>query len=286
MVEGEEGRGRQEANEEHNVEAAQQPEGVRGTVAKPMTSGENSGYRLISDLCGALVNLVVGLAWPGTVLLLVYLLAQHASGILDSINIFMQNKKSFEVSAGPKEGLIVRIIAREVQNGLSQQVTTQVGSVHPDAKNLQQVAASAATKLVPQALNRPETIVKVLWVDDHPQNNIGLQYAFQALGIVVICIDSNEGIPEAFATSGGFDVVITDMYRDAMRDRPADSQAGLQTVSIIRSQHPRVPVIIYAGLYSAAHANEPVSPPVIVDTNDTQRVFKIVADIAINKSKN
>ena len=65
MVEGEEGRGRQEANEEHNVEAAQQPEGVRGTVAKPMTSGENSGYRLISDLCGALVKSRGGpsLAW-------------------------------------------------------------------------------------------------------------------------------------------------------------------------------------------------------------------------------
>src|ERR1700759_4917212 len=53
---------------------------------------------------------------------------------------------------------------------------------------------------------RPETVTKVLWVDDHPQNNIGLQYAFQTLGIVVVCIDSNEGIQQAFRTSGGFDV--------------------------------------------------------------------------------
>jgi len=127
---------------------------------------------------------------------------------------------------------------------------------------------------------RRETLVKVLWVDDHPQNNIGLQYAFQALGMVVICIDSNAGIQEAFTTADGFDVVITDMYRDAIKDRP-----GLQTVDIIRKQHPGVPVVIYAGSYTAAHANEPVSSPVIADTNDTRRVFTIVADIAPKKTK-
>jgi DNA-binding NarL/FixJ family response regulator len=150
---------------------------------------------------------------------------------------------------------------------------------------LQQAAASAATKLVPQALRRPETLVKVLSVDDHPQNNIGLQYAFQALGMVVICIDSNAGIQEAFATANGFDVVITDMYRGAIKNRPVEPEAGLQTVDIIRKQHPGVPVVIYAASYSATHANEPVSAPVIADTNDTQRVFTIVADIAAKKTK-
>lgn len=237
-----------------------------------------------------MVALLVGLAWPATVLLLVYLLAQHAGGILNSVNDFMASKKSFEVSAGPKEGLLIKTVQREVQNGLSQQITTQADSVRGvevnDLKlNLEQTAASAATQLVPQGLHRPETLVKVLWVDDHPQNNIGLQYAFQALGMVVICIDSNAGINEAFATSGGFEVVITDMYRDAIRDRPAKPEAGLQEVSIIRNQHADVPVIIYAGSYSAAHAKEPVSAPVVADTYDTQRVFTIVADIAKKKTE-
>lgn len=285
MAEGEEGRGTREANEERQAEAPPEPE-VRGDVVKPTTSPEYGGYRLTSDLCASLVALLVGLAWPATVLLLVYLLAQHANGILNSVNDFMQSKKSVEVSAGPKEGVLIKIVQREVQNGLSQQITAQSGSVPPDqVENLQQAAASAATQLVPQASRRLETLVKVLWVDDHPQNNIGLQYAFQALGVVVICIDSNAGISEAFATSGGFDVVITDMYRDAIRDRPAEPEAGLQTVSIIRSQHSGVPVVIYAGGYSSAHANEPVSAPVIADTNDTQRVFTIVADIAAKRTK-
>jgi len=103
--------------------------------------------------------------------------------------------------------------------------------------------------------------------------------------MVIICIDSNKGITGAFATSGGVDVVITDMYRDATNDRSAEPEAGLQTVRIVHSQHPKAPVIIYAGLYSAAHAKEPVTLPVIADTNDTQRVFTLVAQIAIEKAQ-
>jgi hypothetical protein len=41
-----------------------------------------------------------------------------------------------------------------------------------------------------------------------------------------------------------------------------------------------VPVIIYTG---SAHAKELVSTPVVADTNDPQRVFTIVVDIAKKK---
>jgi DNA-binding NarL/FixJ family response regulator len=120
-------------------------------------------------------------------------------------------------------------------------------------------------------------------VDDHPQNNIGLQYAFQALGMMVVCIDSNAGIADSFSTAGRFDVVITDMYRDAMGSRPAQPEAGLQTVELINADFGNVPVIIYAGNYSAQHATDPVSPPVLANTNNTQKVFDLVLDIASKK---
>jgi hypothetical protein len=70
---------------------------------------------------------------------------------------------------------------------------------------------------------------------------------------MVVCVDSNDGISAAFATANGFDVVITDMYRDAVDDRPAEPEAGLKTVSIIKAEHPNVPIIIYAGHYSQTH---------------------------------
>jgi hypothetical protein len=62
-----------------------------------------------------------------------------------------------------------------------------------------------------------------------------------------------------------------------------EPRAGLETVSIIRGQHPSVPVIIYAETYSAAHENDPSSSPVIAITNDTQRVFTLVTDIATKR---
>jgi hypothetical protein len=105
--------------------------------------------------------------------------------------------------------------------------------------------------------------------------------------MVVICVDSNAGIEDAFATPGQFDVVITDMYRDAVpdRNRPLEPEGGLETVRIIGKQYPEVPVIIYADGWSATHANEQFSKPVVVNTNDTERVFTIVTEIAAKKIK-
>jgi hypothetical protein len=77
--------------------------------------------------------------------------------------------------------------------------------------------------------------------------------------------------------------MITDVHRDAVGKRPEEPEAGLKTVQFVRSQHPGVPVIIYSGSYAATHKNDPVVAPVIVNTNDPQRVFDTVTDIAAKK---
>jgi CheY-like chemotaxis protein len=274
VAEGNENEQRGDENEQRD-EAS--PEPVRRDLAEPPKSAEYSGKRLTSSLVASLVSLLVGLAWPATLLLLVYLLAHNGGRIESAVDRFMENRQSAEVSAGPK-GLLIKIVQTKVQEGLSQQVkATQPGLVQ-DPFNLRQAAATATSQIIPS--RRLETQVKVLWVDDHPQNNIGLQYAFEALGIAVICIDSNSGIDEAFATAKDFDVVITDMHRDGVRGEPDEREGGLKTIELIHKQHPKVPVIIYAGSYSLAHENEPVSTPVIANTYKTERVFKIVTDIA------
>jgi CheY-like chemotaxis protein len=186
-----------------------------------------------------------------------------------------------------KSGVRFVVIAQEVQKGLTQQVTAQAGGNAPqgaDATGIQQVAAEAASQLSSATVNH-SIVTKVLWVDDHPQNNLGLAYAFQALGIIVVCVDSNDGIGEAFATSGGFDVVITDVYRDAVGDRRAQPEGGLETVKIIRERPGSVPVIIYAGSYAASHASDRLQAPVIVITSDPRVVFTGVTEIASKKGK-
>jgi CheY-like chemotaxis protein len=259
------------------------PSGTNETAGQPIA---HSGYKLAADIFASLVTLLVGLAWPATVLILIYVVAHHTdvSAIQKSVNEFMQDKQSVKLSASLKEGFAVEIVSRQVQNGLTRQIAAESGQVSSAQRStVQRVAESAATKLLQQASQSPEARMKILWVDDHPQNNIGLQYAFQALGMIVVCVDSNAAIAGSFATAGRFDVVITDMYRDAVRDRPAEPEGGWQTVKIIKTDYPNVPVIIYAGDYSAQHKDDPLSPPVLANTNDTQGVFSLVFDIALKK---
>jgi hypothetical protein len=79
-------------------------------------------------------------------------------------------------------------------------------------------------------------------------------------------------------------VVITDMYRDAVGGSSNQPEGGLETAKIIQADHPDVPVIIYAGRYSQQHGSEPVRAPVIANTNDTEKVFELVTQIARNKT--
>jgi CheY-like chemotaxis protein len=259
------------------------PEGAPVKV----TPSEYNGYRFASDIVSALTSLIVGLAWPVTALIIVSYLVQHGSTFVSDIQELMKGNKQVELTADVKSGVRFVVIAQEVQKGLTQQATTQAGGNAPqgaDVTGIQQVAAQAASQFSSPAGDRT-LVTKVLWVDDHPQNNLGLAYAFQALGIIVVCVDSNAGITEAFATSGGFDVVITDMSRDAVAGRAAQPEGGLETVNIIKGQHGSVPVIIFAGGYAASHANDLLQAPVIAITSDSRVVFSRVTGIASKKGK-
>ncbi|MBV8920302.1 hypothetical protein [Bradyrhizobium sp.] len=154
---------------------------------------EYNGYKLIADLYSSSVTLLVGLAWPAAFLILIYLLVRNVDvqAIQKFVNEFMRDKQSVEVSAGPKEGFAVKIVSLHVQSGLTQQIAKYFGQVSAEQRSAAQRAAnSAAEKLLQQASSPPEARMTILWVDDHPQNNIGLQYAFQALGVIVVCVDT------------------------------------------------------------------------------------------------
>jgi CheY-like chemotaxis protein len=146
--------------------------------------------------------------------------------------------------------------------------------LNPSQRNdVEQVADAAARQLVPKALQQVGPLLKVLWVDEHPQNNIGLQYAFQALGMIVICIDTNAGIPAAFTTAKGFDVVITDI------GRPGDPRGGFKTIEIIGADHSGTPVIVYT-TPGNSQRYQGLGPPVIAVTDSPQKVFTEVTSMA------
>ncbi len=249
----------------------------RTTAASP---SDYNGYRMVSDVLSNLMSMIVGIAWPVTALIILDYATQHGSDLVDDIQKLMIGNKQLEISADVKGGIHL-VVIKEVEKGLSQQFA-QEGSKAPktDAAEIKDAAAQATSRLPVPIDAHAKT--KILWVDDHPQNNIGLVYAFQVLGIIVVCVDGNDGIDEAFVTAGGFDGVITDMYRDAIGDKRAQPDGGLETVKIIKEQYGSVPVIIYASSY-ADHAKDPLQPPIVAITNDPRVVLNRVTEIASKK---
>jgi CheY-like chemotaxis protein len=234
-----------------------------------------------------LARIIVGVAWPVTIVVLAIYFAQHGAGLAGDIQDLMKGNQQFELNASPTSGLHMVVIAQAVQSGLAQQVNSQSGgktTESADAVAIQATAAQAALQVSSTSGNRTY-LTKVLWVDDHPSNNVGLSFALQAIGIVVVCVDSNRGIDDAFASAGGFDLVITDMYRDPVGNRPAEPEGGLETVKMVQTHGASIPVIIYAGSYYASHANDPLVSPLVAVTNDARVVFDYAVKVASLKNK-
>jgi CheY-like chemotaxis protein len=244
----------------------------------PTVGAEQTRQSLIVELVRSSVSLIVGTAWPVTAAILVVVMISHAGGFLKILNDFMVNKQSLDAEIGTT-GVIFKI--QQVQSGLIQQIRTQGPLTTAKLDQIGRDATVAASDLGTRTTSSSRSAAKVLWVDDHPENNIGLQYAFASLGIVVIAIDTNKNIEEAFRTVGNYDVVITDMSRDL----PRDDEAGLKTIDLIRTMHPDVPVIVYAGFYSSKHKTDKLQLPVVAITNDPSEVFTLVTRIAQKRQK-
>src|SRR5262245_23892188 len=80
--------------------------------------------------------------------------------------------------------------------------------------------------------------VRVLWVDDRPNNNVFERRAMQALGHnFEMAQDTTDAIQKL--NDGDFDLVISDM------SRPSGDKAGFELLSAVRKEWPSLPVIFY-----------------------------------------
>ena len=82
--------------------------------------------------------------------------------------------------------------------------------------------------------------VRVLWVDDHPDNNAWERAMFGAFGVEFVTATSTR---DAMATLGSaiFDLVISDIDREGVTDE------GIRALVALRVQAPRTPIIFYTG---------------------------------------
>jgi CheY-like chemotaxis protein len=108
---------------------------------------------------------------------------------------------------------------------------------------------------------------RVLWVDDHPENNAWERELFRVLGVTVVAVESTRS---AVACLGAepFDVVISDIHRDN------ESVDGIQGAQQIHDAMPTLPIVFYTGHLTSTRIPEPASGI----TNEPNELLHLVLD--------
>jgi CheY-like chemotaxis protein len=84
--------------------------------------------------------------------------------------------------------------------------------------------------------------VQILWLDDHPENNLNERRMFRQLNAEIDIAKSTEEALEILKSSH-YDLVISDMARGN------EATAGLEFLEEFRKRNKMTPVIFYVGVY-------------------------------------
>jgi CheY-like chemotaxis protein len=175
----------------------------------------------------------------------------------------------------------------EVAKGLETAISKQEGRDTSSTEQVRASAENAAATFTTIDFRHPERRFRILWVDDQPGNNAGLVYAFEALGIIVITVEDTDRVSETLTELGSFDLVITDMFRNAVRGKPDQPRAGWDTVNLINTEFKQLPIVIYAGSFATQwakeHNGEPLPQNVMAITNRPRVVIEVVTEMARRK---
>jgi len=110
---------------------------------------------------------------------------------------------------------------------------------------------------------------RILWVDDHPENNEYMHQLFQSLGMTV---DTSTSTKDALArlSTGNYDVVITDMRRGD------DTNAGYELLDAMKQQQLKIPLIIYSGSSNPIFRMQAEQRGAVGETSDPTELLKLV----------
>ncbi len=109
----------------------------------------------------------------------------------------------------------------------------------------------------------------ILWVDDHPGNNIHERQVMEALGLQFVTAVSTEEALKKVKTKS-FGAIISDM------GRPPDARAGYTLLKLLRDEGNKTPYIIYAGSRAPEHLKEAIEKGAVGTTNRPDELFKMV----------
>ena len=213
-----------------------------------------------------MVSLVQAISWP-----LVAVIAILFFG--DAVKRLVASAENVTVKAGTS-GIELGVERQKVEAIASLSAATARAEATEDAGHVVAAAdASAVIRTVNEAV-KPGTIVRlagarVLWVDDHPENNEYPRRALEALGIRFDLSTSTEDALERLKRQR-YDAIISDM------GRPGDPHAGYTLLGRIRDVGISTPFIIYAGSNLPEHKAETVRRGGYGTTNNALELFSLV----------
>jgi len=114
---------------------------------------------------------------------------------------------------------------------------------------------------------------RILWVDDHPTNNLYERKAFEALGVSVdIALSTTEALHKLERSAIPYDVIISDM------GRAEGPREGYALLTEVRRLGYATPLFIYTGSSSLEHRREAAERGAQGSTNDPWELSELVTE--------
>jgi CheY-like chemotaxis protein len=209
-----------------------------------------------TNLLSAIAAFIAACVWPGIV---IYLL----------IGFRPEIKKLLERTSSVKTPVFEAAFATqraEAVASLTAAATTK--GTASDASAARDVATVVSQTVTPTAMSQLPG-ARVLWVDDHPENNVHERQSMEALGIQFILSTSTD---DAIARlkDQSFDAVISDLGRGP------DRNAGYTLLEEATKLRPEAPVIFYAGTRAVQERETAKQRGAFGSTNNPQELFQLV----------
>jgi CheY-like chemotaxis protein len=221
-----------------------------------MTTGQ------LADLITAVTELLGALAWPAVAL---YVIARFGESFRD----FASNLSELTLKGAGLEATVKR---RQVEAAAALGAATAKAVLQGSAPTVSaqeaRFIARAVQSVSPSRARRLRS-ASVLWVDDHPDNNI---YERRALEAFDIAFDISTSTAEALQKVGQrrYDLIISDL------GRAGDKRAGVTLLQELRRQGNHTPYIIYSGPGAAFVRDEALRLGAAASTNRARELFESV----------
>lgn len=216
----------------------------------------------VAKLLESLAHLISAFIWPVGIVVALVLFAEPIREFFSSLTEFSFKGAGFEASAKRKT---------EAAAALGAAIATQPDQP-PETIAQQARMVSDIVESVSQRSVREARKTTVLWVDDHPMNNLNERRALEALGITIV-LSTSTGDALDQVQKQVFQLIISDL------GRPPDSNAGLTLLDKLRAIGNKTPYIIYAGARGLTTIDEAKQKGAFGVTNRPDDLFKMVVSV-------